>query len=220
MKKFLYTIVLGLLLSVGSAFADCGSSLVNAVPQPGQIDSFGASRANTEGCKPSYFASLGNNTPAATPTDVAILSGSATKTVRVTRVTVTVQATTGAIGEYRLVLRSGGTQSAVNTAFANGTHSGPFDSSDAASTAIATGLSGVYTSNPASVGTTVGIVQDWTVHVATPATGGIAVLEYTCTRPAKCVVLRGATQFLAVNGNAHTLATAEKFGVSFEWTEE
>lgn len=213
-------------LLVGAALAlavaqPAQAQLINRITGPSTLDVQGSSQVNVEGQKATYFAGLGNNTPAATPTDVAILPGSATKTVKVTKVTVTVQATTGAIGEYRLVLRSGGTQSAVNTAFANGTHSGPMDSNDAASTVIANGLGGIYTSNPASSGTTVGIVEDWTVQTSTPATGPGVVLTYTCgPRPAKCITLRGATQFLAVNGNGHTLATGEKFGVSFEWTEE
>lgn len=212
---------LALAAALALSMAGAQAQMVNRITGPSTLDVTGASNVNTEGQKASYFASLGNNTPAATPTDVAILTGSATKTVKVTKVTVTVQATTGAVGEYRLVLRSGGTQSAVNTAFANATHSGPFDSTDAASTVIANGLSGVYTGNPASSGTTVGIPVDWTIGIPTVTTGGVVVLEYTCgPRPAKCITLRGATQILAVNGNGHTLATAEKFGITYEWTEE
>lgn len=218
MKRILNTLLAAALAI--AAFA-APAQMVNRITGPGILDQAGAAQVNTEGQKASYFASLGSNTPAATPTDVAVLPGSATKTVKITRVTVTVQATTGAVGEYRLVLRSGGTQSAVNTAFANGTHSGAFDSNNIASTVIANGLGGVYTANPASAGTVVGVPIDWTINVPTPATGAAVVMEYTCgPRPAQCITLRGATQFLAVNGNGHTLATGEKFGVSYEWTEE
>lgn len=216
MKRLTHLIAAALL----AAFAlGAQAQMVNRITGPSILDQAGASQVNIEGSKASYFASLGNNTPAATPTDVAILTGSATKTIKVTKVRITLQATTGAIGEYRLIMRSGGTQSAVNTAFANATHSGQFDSNDAASTVIAAALAGVYTGNPASTGTTVGIIDDWTVSTPT-ATGGYTVLEYTCSRPAKCITLRGVTQILAVNGNGHTLATAEKFGIAFEWTEE
>lgn len=173
--------------------------------------------ADTEGSKPTYFASLGANTPAAAPTDVAILTGSASKTIRVTHVRITVQATAAGAIEYRLMKYSGGTQSAVNTAFAAATHAGAFDSGDTASTVITAGLAGVYTSNPGSSGTTVGIVDDWTI---TMAANGTTVLDYSCTRPARCIVLRGTSQVLALNGNGHTLLTGEKVGVSFEWSEE
>lgn len=215
MKK-LFAAIIG--LAVLTSALVFGQSTVNRVTSLPIIDFSGAGYVNLEGQKPSYFASLGNNTPAATPTDVSILAGSATKTVKVTRVTVSIQgATAAAAVEYRLVLRSGGTQSAVNTAFANGTHSGPFDSNDAASAVIANGLSGVYTGNPASTGTTVGSPINWTI---VDNIGGAVVLEYTCRGPAKCITLRGVSQFLAVNGNGHALAGSEKFGVSYEWTEE
>lgn len=197
--------------------AGSNAQVVNRVTSLPVIDAAGAGQVNIEGQKASYFASLGNNTPAATPTDVAILTGSSTKIVKVTRVRITVASTAAAVIEYRLVVRSGGTQSAVNTAFANGTHSGPFDSNDAASTVIAAGLAGVYTSNPASTGTVVGIPADWTV---TSVTTGALELKYECSVPTKCITLRGTTQFLAVNGNGHTLATGEKVGVEFNWTEE
>jgi hypothetical protein len=210
--KLAKLILATILLASGLAQAQ-----VNRIPGPGTLDSQGSAQVNTEGQKASYFAGLGGNTPAATPTDVAILTGSASKTIKVTRVRVTVSTTAASLIEYRLVFRSGGTQSAVNTAFAAATHAGPFDSLDAASSVITAGLAGVYTSNPASTGTVVGIIDDWTL---TSVTGGTVNLVYECSLPTKCITLRGVAQVLAVNGNGHTLATGEKFGVEFSWTEE
>jgi hypothetical protein len=115
-----------LILAAALAAVSIGAQaqMVNRITGPSILDQAGASQVNTEGQKASYFASLGSNTPAATPTDVAILTGSATKTIKVTRVTITVQATASGAVVYDLVKRSGGTQSAVNTAFAAGTHAG------------------------------------------------------------------------------------------------
>lgn len=211
MKRLALTTALLLVASLALA------QPVNRITGPGTIDVMGSSNVNTEGQKASYFASLGTNTPAATPTDIAILTGSATKTIKVTRVTISVQATASGAVAYDLVKRSGGTQSAVNTAFVVVTHAGPMDSTDAASTVITAGLAGVYTSNPASVGTATGIVKDWSPTIL--ANAGV-VLEYVCTQPAKCITLRGTSQVLAINGAGHTLLTGEKVGVSFEWTEE
>jgi hypothetical protein len=179
----------------------------------------GQGLTSLEGYKASYFAGLGANTPAATPTDIAVLFGSATKTVRITAVRLTVQATAAGILQFDLVKRIGGTQSAVNTAFANNTHAGLHDSLDPASTVIANGLSGIYTGNPASVGTLSGIIDSKTTS---DLANGIWIVEWLFGngRPAKCPVLRGATQLIAVNGAGHTLLTGEKVGVSFEWTEE
>jgi hypothetical protein len=82
---------------------------------------------------------------------------------------------------------------------------------------ITAGLAGVYTSNPASTGTVVGIVKTG----RRPSSRTHRDLRVRCARSrAKCITLRGTTQVLAVNGNGHTLLTGEKFGVSFEWTEE
>jgi hypothetical protein len=138
---------------------------VNRVPALGITDSAGVNYVNSEGQKATYFAALGGNTPAATPTDIAILTGSSTKTIRVTRVLLTVQATAAGLVQFDLVKRIGGTQSAVNTAFAANTHAGLMDSADAASSVITAGLAGIYTANPASVGTLSGIYDSRTVTV-------------------------------------------------------
>lgn len=210
MKRIILTVLLAL-----AAFS--ATAQVNVVPALGNRDSAGSAYANDEGQKASYFTSLGSNTPAATPTDVAILTGSSSKTIKVTKVRITVGATSSGAVEYRLMKYSGGTQSAVNTAFAAATHAGAFDSNDAASTVITAGLAGVYTSNPASSGTVVGIVDDWTSTIL--ANAGV-VFTYECTHPAKCITLRGTSQVLAINGAGHTLLTGEKVGVVFEYTEE
>lgn len=199
-------------LACGPAFAQ-----VNRVPQLGVTDSQGAAYSNSEGLKTSFFAGLGANTPAATPTDIAILTGSSTKVIKVTKVVVTVGATSSGAVQFDLVKRSGGTQSAVNTAFAAGTHAGAMDSNDGSSSVITAGLAGVYTSNPASTGTVVGVVRSFTTTIL--ANAG-QTFVYECTVPSKCITLRGTTQVLAVNGAGHTLLTAEKVGVAFEWTEE
>jgi hypothetical protein len=190
---------------------------VNRVSSLGIIDNVGATQVNIEGQKNSYTAGLLANTPAATPTDVAILSGSATKTIKVTRVLLTVSATAAGVVQYQLVKRVGGTQSAVNTAFVANTHGALLDSNNPASTVITAGLAGVYTANPASLGTLSGVISAW--YITMPA-NGTTVLTYDCVRPAQCPTLRGATQFLAVNGNSHALLAGEVFGITFEYSEE
>lgn len=201
-----------------AAFALTAGAQVNRVPQLGVVDSAGATNVSQDGQKASYFVGLGANTPAATPTDVSILTGSATKIVRVTRVRLTVQATAAGVIQYDLVKRIAGTQSAVNTAFAANTHAGLMDSGDAASTVITAGLAGVYTANAASLGTLSGIYDSATITM--PANGTTVIEWKFCDRPARCPVLRGTTQLMAINGAGHTLLTGEKFGVSWEYTEE
>lgn len=198
--------------------APAQAQMVNRITGPGVIDAAGASQVSQDGQKAAYFVALGANTPAATPTDIAIITGSATKTIRVTRALLTVQATAAGVIQYDLVKRIAGTQSAVNTAFAVNTHAGQFDSTDAASTMITAGLAGVYTANPASLGTLSGILDSRTVTVL--ANGTVQLEWRFCDRPSRCPVLRGTTQILAINGAGHTLLAGEKFGVAFEYTEE
>ena len=176
-----------------------------------------ALHTNIEGVLKTYAASLGANTPAATPTDVAILTGASGILVRVTRVLLTIQATAAGILQWDLVKRIGGTQSPVDTAFAADTHVVRYDSLDAVSAVITGGLSGIYTANPASVGTIRGIYDSRTVCVLA---NGTLQLEWLFGngRPAKCPVLRSG-EIMAINGAGHTKLTGEKFGVSFEWTE-
>ena len=208
------------LLLAGLALAAAAvAQPVNRVPALGITDSAGVQYHNSEGQKATYVAALGANTPAATPTDIAVITGSSTKTIRVTRVLLTVQATAAGLVQFDLVKRVGGTQSAVNTAFAANTHAGLMDSLDSASTMITAGLAGVYTSNPASVGTLSGIYDSRTVTVLA---NGLNQLEWRfCDRAgAKCPVLRGTTERMAISGAGHTLLAGEKFGVAFEWTED
>lgn len=208
------------LLLAGLTFALAAiAQPVNRVPALGITDSAGVAYTNQEGQKATYFAGLGNNTPAATPTDIALLTGSSTKTIKVTRVLLTVEATASGVVQFDLVKRVGGTQSAVNTAFAANTHAGLMDSNDAASSVITAGLAGVYTGNPASVGTLSGIYDSRTIIVLANTT---VQLEWRfCDRGgAKCPTLRGVTERMAISGAGHTLLAGEKFGVAFEWTED
>jgi hypothetical protein len=214
MKKF-YAILIAMALMAFTSLAS--AQAVNRVTSLPIIDAVGAGQVNIEGQKASYFAGALNNTPAAAATDVAILTGSATKTVKISRVRITVAATAAGQIDVAIIKRIGGTQSAVNTAFAANTNSGQSDSSDVASTVVAAGLAGIYTGNPASVGTVSGQAAMWSVQV--PANGTTQLL-YECTVPSKCLTLRGTTQIAAVNLNGDTLLTGEKFGIEFDWTEE
>lgn len=162
-----------------------------------------------------YSAGLGANTPAATPTDVAVLFGTALSNRYLISVELSIQATAAGVVQYDLVKRVGGTQSAVNTAFVADTHVSRYDSSDVAMSTD--GLSGLYTSNPASVGTIRGVVRSATIDKA----AGLTVVRWQFgDRPGKLPVLRGVTQLFAINGAGHTLLAGEKFGVTFEWVEE
>lgn len=171
--------------------------------------------ANTEGCKPTYTACVSGMAVVASATQIACLVGSATKTIRLTRVRASgTIATAAAYGTVSLVTRSaassGGSPTAVTPV--------PVDSNDAAATAT---FNGTYTSNP-SQGTAVGIIA--TDRYSGILTGTVTVLPGTVVwdfgnRPSRCPVLRGTSQELGLLLSGFG-ANTSTWDVSFEWTEE
>ncbi len=170
----------------------------------------------THGGMPTYSASTINNfAPAASPQDICTLSGSATKTIRVTKISFSATQTTGGYENVFLLRRStldtGGTSTTMVAM--------PYDSADAAPTAVGR----YYTANP-TTGTLVGVIRAIRTYMA--ATGstsgtsgdGSVAFEFNVP-PARPLVLRGATQMIALNlgGVAISGGSVQCF---FEWTEE
>ena len=165
-----------------------------------------------DGSKQTYSCSMAV-TPAASATDVATITGNATTTVRVTRVTVTGEQTTAGQVKIALVLRS-----AADT---GGTHTTgtavPHDSNDVA--ADATLLN--YSANP-TPGAVVGTFREDFVFLPGAATAVDAqgkTWEFGDRPGGRAIVLRGAAQVLAVNLAGVTVTGGSLF-VTFEWTEE
>jgi hypothetical protein len=135
----------------------------------------------------------------AAPTDVIIIQGSATKTVRVKKVKVYGQATAQGSMPVLLVRRStaGTLGSAVLTAVTANKH----DTNDATATAV---VSTVGTANITTPGTLVGVaLEAGRLGMPALATGtagdGQALLWDYATRSDKALVLRGTSDYLAIN---------------------
>jgi hypothetical protein len=144
-------------------------------------------------------------------TDIATLSGSASKIVKVTRITLNGEAAGGPIVEVFFVKRSSANTGGTSTP----SFGVPYDSLSAAATAVLTN----YTANPASLGTTVGNVRIIKTEFAAPG-GTPPYIEIDFTVPGvQQLVLRGANEFLAINLNGFA---QNNVGVtlSVEWTEE
>lgn len=160
----------------------------------------------------SYSASTGSITMggAGGPATICAIYGSATKTVKVTRVSVSGTQTTAGQVAYRLSRHS-----TINTGVVHSTMTSlPLDSNNAAGTGYAV----VYTTNPTQ-GTLTGIVRMGQILFAAPAT--IAVAGYTelYGYPDQPITLRGVAQHLDVS----LPGTAMPGGVmhcNFTWTEE
>jgi len=165
------------------------------------------------GPRATYDAASSAFTPGATPTDVFTLTGSGTKTIRVTRIRVSgIQTTTGN-NAFFLIKRSsantGGTSASVTAV--------PRDSTNAA----ATGTVLQYTANP-TLGGTIGSVR--CSRLFTPAAAAVAASDTIIwdfddfqTGP---VILRGTGQVLAVNFNGAALPAGLSLLCSITWTEE
>lgn len=189
-------------------FNSTAPALVTGQYSAAQADSTGSLYVNTEGRKTTYsaFASF-----TAVAGDIAVLPGSASKTIRVTRVEVSFVTTgTAAIETVQLVKRSaadsGGTSAAMTAV--------PHDSAFAAASAAP--LS--YTVAP-TPGAAVGTVRGVQFNDASSALPGANTWIWDFgTRPGASIVLRGVAQELCVS--LPTAISTQTAQVSFEWTEE
>jgi hypothetical protein len=153
-------------------------------------------------------------TPVATATDVLVLTGSATKVIRVTKVEVVGTATAASIYDHYIIKRTtantGGTSSSVTAAKS--------DSADDAQTAALK----LYTANPSAVGTGIAIEAHKT-YLSASATPGAAALPSSYefgVRNDKAIVLRGTSESLAINFNGQAVPSGASLYLSFEWTED
>ena len=166
-------------------------------------------KVTTEGITATYGIASVANTPAATPTDVFILNGSLTKTVKIKRVTVSGVATTA--GTMRVVLVK---RTAANT---GGTSTAPsiskFDSNDSAATAVPK----LYTANPSALGTVVNVSAQ-SLNFGVAGAAGNVMFDFS-NRNDKAIYLRGVAEGLAINLNGDTVPTGGTFGYTVEFEE-
>jgi hypothetical protein len=171
-----------------------------------------ATAVSTEGVRATYCYASQANTPAATPTDIFKIAGSATKTIRITRIAIGGIAGTAGYLKIALVRRS--------TAGSGGTATNPaalkHDTSDPAATATLT----LYTANP-TVGTAVGTLHNARVFLPLVTATGSAPLVWDFTqRNEEGIVLRGTTDILAINGVGDTVPSSGVLDIDVTWIEE
>ena len=158
-----------------------------------------------------YSASIVGLATALTATDIFTITGSATRTVRVTRFMVNGVQTTAAQVNVLIIKRS-----TANTA---GTSTAPtrvaYDSTNAAATATVL----AYTANP-TLGTAVGTASASRAFIPGAATAsdaqGLEIVSGDVGQ--QSMTLRGIAEVLAVNLNATTV-TGAAINVTVEWTE-
>jgi hypothetical protein len=167
----------------------------------------------SDGTRSSYSAAILGLVVANTPTDVFTIQGSATKTVRITRIGISGTQNTSAIRDIVFIKRSsadsGGTSTTATLV--------PHDSNNAAATAVVRS----YTVNPSSLGTAVGNIR--TIKFDLEATNLVGSSDHMEIKfgdnPSQAIVLRGSSEFLCLNLNSVTSST-NSFNFYVEFTEE
>lgn len=185
-----------------------------------RVNELAVSASLVDSGKATYGAAVSGLLPtAAATTDIAVLAGSASKTVKVISLRISGSiATTAVYVDYQVFKRS--------TAFSGGTGTGatavPFDSASAAATAVFT----TFVSTGPTVGTAVGQIVAQRCYL--PITGsnvlGTQVLPAALliggSSPCQSVTLRGVAQAIGLNCNTVTFGTAPNFSIDIIWTEE
>lgn len=158
-----------------------------------------------------YSASIVGLAPAALATDIFTITGSATKTIRISRILVNgVQTTAGQVS-VMAVKRSTANTVGTSTAPAKV----PYDSASAAATATVL----AYTANP-TLGTTVGTITSSRLFVPGTASAsdaqGLQVLTGDVGQ--QFITVRGIAEVVAINLNGVTVAGGA-LNITVEWTE-
>lgn len=173
-----------------------------------------------DGLKASYSAAKQGLVAASSATDIFTITGSSTKTIRVTRIELFATTTSATPAALDVLLLK---RSTANTA---GTSTGspaaiPHDSTSAAASATVL----AYTANP-TTGTLVGNIRaaKYMMALATQTATDFPMPQVLVwdfgARPSQGIVVRGTSEVLAINLNAATPTATASFNISIEWTEE
>lgn len=171
---------------------------------------------SSEHAKPT-FKYAGTFTPVATPTDVLMIQGSGTKTLRIKRIALGGVATANGNMLATLIRRSTQFTTQGGAVFTAQTP-GKLDSSDAAATGV---VSVIGTANLTSVGTSAGVLAQQRLFMPTTATGVPAPLIWEfATRQDKALILRGASDFVFLNLNGGAVPAGGVIDFDIELEED
>lgn len=166
---------------------------------------------NTESSKATYSAVVANYTPAATATDMVVLTGAAGKTVTLTTVRVNGAATVSTFADVYLYKRTTLDTGGTSTSTAIGQH----DSQDPAPSCVVK----QYSANPSSLGTGVALRSEH-ISFSAAASGNLVTDWVFAARGAKAPKLNSATESFALNFNGNAVPGGANLHMTIEWTEE
>lgn len=173
----------------------------------------GIQAIDTESQKATYSYTTASIALQAAPSDILQIRGAANVVTRIKSVKVQASSTVSGALNLSLVRRSTGSTGGTS---ASGTVN-KYDTSDAtASTTITS-----FTANPSTTGTTVSTLYSFIQPVNAAATPQQPLTLPFTNNNLKGVVLRGAADYLVLNGNLSTLTNADnKLTMTIEFTEE
>jgi hypothetical protein len=167
----------------------------------------------TESSRYSYRVQAADVGVAATATDVLVLYGSSTRTIRVNRIQATADATAQSVIDFyvykRTALDTGGTSTVLNIA--------KNDSLDPDSTATVR----LYSANPAALGSGILFAGDHYALPAAASTGypGVPWVEDFGVRNDKSLILRGPNECVAFSLDGQTIPAGFVLYAGMSWTE-
>jgi hypothetical protein len=165
--------------------------------------------------KASYRATVIPFSPASTPSDIISINGSATKTIRVLRMTLNCTQTTTGISDWYVLKRSTANTATTPTVVTPTANDSNYD--------VATATVKRYVTNPSALGTFVGnyaIVNVLSPPVAPAGTSATAYVPYLFDWTNNPIVLRGADEGLHLNFNDVSRPAGLQVNCIIEWTEE
>ena len=162
-----------------------------------------------DGAKNTFSTAIAGLAGGVVTTDLFTISGSATKTIRITRISFSANQTTASQRDILVVKRSTANSVGTFTSLTNVTH----DAFNLTSTAVVK----AYTANP-TLGTTLGNLRARKVFISTSTTvSDVFILENG--KLGQSFVLRGINESLAINLNG-VASSGLSANISIEWTEE
>lgn len=175
------------------------------------VTQYGAQLIKSEDKHARTYSASARTTPATSATDFMFIPGNGTTTVYVTKVVISGLATTARLQDIQLIKRTtantGGTSSSMSIA--------QHDSTDAvpSSTPI------TYTANPTGLGSSGGIFRQAFAALGVAASSDDNILTFDFGDKGRPIVLRAATQGLAVNLSGTATLAGDSISVSVEWYE-
>src|SRR5271170_3398037 len=199
-------------LVVGAVFNTTTPALTAGNASQLQSDSTGALQVNTEGKKQSYRCGIISFGPLASSSPTISVTGSATKTIRITRIRLSVAATAGAICDVslkRFSTLTGGTSASQSANIAK------LDTNNAAATAVVN----LYTA-AATTATAAGVLaaERYEIVTASVSVAPQAIEWDFSNMNAQACVLRGTGDFVGFLFSA--IGTTPNGDCWIEWTEE